>query len=133
VRRRLNRLSLRIRLTVAFAGAAAVLLAGIGTFVVWRVQVGLDAELDHALRLRAAELAELEPTDPKLQGVLDAAGQPAQLLTSDGRVLASVRVRGAKPMVGLREPESPGTQRRGPREAGRGVTRRRTYGLTENE
>jgi hypothetical protein len=54
----LNRLPLRIRLTVAFAGAAAVLLAAIGTVVVLRVQSGLDAELDHALRLRAGELAE---------------------------------------------------------------------------
>lgn len=34
----LNRLPLRIRLTVAFAGAAAVLLAAIGTFSLLRVE-----------------------------------------------------------------------------------------------
>ena len=90
--RALNRLSLRLRLTLAFAGAAAVLLAGIGTFVVLRVQAGLDGELDHALRLRAAELAERSGDVAGLRGIIDAAGQPAQVLGADGRVLVSVRV-----------------------------------------
>jgi two-component system OmpR family sensor kinase len=95
----LNRLSLRIRLTVAFAGAAAVLLAGIGTFILLRVQSGLDAELDHALRLRAGELAERSADLPALRAIIDAAGQPAQLIALDGRVLASVRVKGARSML----------------------------------
>lgn len=95
----LNRLSLRLRLTVAFAGAAAVLLAGIGAFILLRVQSGLDAELDHALRLRAAELNDRSGDVPGLRGILDAAGQPAQLLSNDGRVLASVRVVGAASLL----------------------------------
>jgi signal transduction histidine kinase len=93
--RALNRLSLRLRLTLAFAGAAAVLLAGIGTFVVLRVQAGLDGELDHALRLRAGELAERAGDLRRVGGIIDAAGQPAQVLDGSGRVLASVRVHGA--------------------------------------
>jgi signal transduction histidine kinase len=96
----LNRLSLRIRLTLAFAGAAAVLLAGIGTFIFLRVASGLDAELDHSLRLRASELAERAKDPQQLRAGMDAAGQPAQLMTMDGRVLASVRVNGAKPLIG---------------------------------
>jgi two-component system, OmpR family, sensor kinase len=97
----LNRLSLRVRLTVAFAGAAAILLAGIGTFVVWRVQTGLDAELDHALRLRAAELAEVAGDLPRAGGTIDAAGQPAQVLSADGRVLvAASENRAPTPLIG---------------------------------
>jgi signal transduction histidine kinase len=98
----LNRLSLRLRLTVAFAGAAALLLGGIGAFVVLRVQSGLDAELDHALRLRAAELSDRSGDLPALPGILDAAGQPAQLLSADGSVLASVRVAGGRSLLAPR-------------------------------
>jgi signal transduction histidine kinase len=97
--RALNRLSLRLRLTLAFAGAAAVLLAGIGTFIVWRVQTGLDSELDHALRLRAGELAEGARDLARANAIIDGAGQPAQVLDADGRVLASVRVPGRRPLV----------------------------------
>jgi two-component system, OmpR family, sensor kinase len=96
----LNRRSLRLRLTLAFAGAAAVLLAGIGTFIVLRVQTGLDAELDHALRLRAGELAEAADDLPKAHAIIDAAGQPAQVLDRNGRVLVSERVIGVKPLIG---------------------------------
>jgi len=97
--RALNRLSLRLRLTLAFAGAAAVLLAGIGTFVVLRVQAGLDGELDHGLRLRAAELAERSGDVAGLHAIIDAAGQPAQVLDPGGRVLASVRVAGGASLL----------------------------------
>jgi signal transduction histidine kinase len=97
--RALNRLSLRLRLTLAFAGAAAVLLAAIGTFVVLRVQAGLDGELDHALRLRAGELAERSSDEDALRTVIDAAGQPAQVLAPDGRVLVSVWVPGGASLL----------------------------------
>ena len=96
----LNSLPLRVRLTVAIAGAAAALLAGIGTFVVVRVQVGLDDQIDHALRLRAAELTEVSADSARARAVIDAAGQPGQVLTTDGRVLVSVRVPGDRPLVG---------------------------------
>jgi two-component system OmpR family sensor kinase len=96
----LNRLPLRIRLTLAFAGAAAVLLAGIGTFIVVRVQAGLDATLNHALRLRAGELAEVSGDLEHARAIIDAAGQPAQVLSSDGRVLVSERVKDVKPLIG---------------------------------
>ena len=39
--RRLNRLSLRLRLTLVFAGASLLLLAGIGTFLYLEVKSGL--------------------------------------------------------------------------------------------
>src|SRR3954469_21110796 len=98
--RALNRLPLRLRLTLVFAGAAALLLGGIGPFIYLRVKAGLDGELDHSLRLRAAQLVPLSRMPSRLRADLDAAGQPAQLLSRDGRVLASVRVRDAKPLLG---------------------------------
>ena len=94
--RALNRLPLRLRLTLAFTGAAAVLLAGIGAFVLLRVQSGLDGELDHALRLRADELAESTRDLTREHAIIDAAGQPAQVLDADGRVLVSEEVTGAR-------------------------------------
>jgi signal transduction histidine kinase len=97
--RALNDLPLRLKLTLAFAGAAAVLLAAIGTFVVWRVQIGLDSELDHTLRLRAAELAESSGDLKQIDAIIDAAGQPAQVLDQNGNVLASVRVPSGRPLV----------------------------------
>ena len=100
MRRRLRRLPLRIRLTLAFAGAAAILLGGIGGFIFLRVKAGLDGELDHSLRLRAGELAKRARHPGQLRAGLDAAGQPAQLMTMDGRVLASVRVKDARPLIG---------------------------------
>jgi two-component system, OmpR family, sensor kinase len=100
VRRQLNRLPLRIRLTLAFAGAAAVLLAAIGGFIFLRVKSGLDDELDHSLRLRASELVKRANDPRQLRAGLDAAGQPAQLLTRDGRVIVSTRVKHAKPLIG---------------------------------
>ena len=100
MRRQLNRLPLRIRLTLAFAGAAAVLLAAIGGFIFLRVKAGLDDELDHSLRLRADELVQRAKDPRQLRAGLDAAGQPAQLLTRDGRVTVSTRVKHAKPLIG---------------------------------
>jgi two-component system OmpR family sensor kinase len=100
VRRHLNQLPLRIRLTLAFAGAAAVLLAAIGAFIFLRVKSGLDDELDHSLRLRAAELVQRAKDPRQLRAGLDAAGQPAQLMTRDGRVIVSTRVKRAKPLIG---------------------------------
>ena len=40
---RLARLPLRVRLTLAFAGASAILLAAVGTFIFFEVHSGLDA------------------------------------------------------------------------------------------
>ena len=91
---------LRIRLTLAFAGAAAVLLAAIGAVIFLRVKSGLDDELDHSLRLRASELVQRAKDPRQLRAGLDAAGQPAQLLTRDGRVIVSTRVKHAKPLIG---------------------------------
>jgi two-component system, OmpR family, sensor kinase len=87
----MSRLPLRIRLTLAFAGATAVLLGAVGVFVFFEVKSGLDASLDASLAARAAQYARLaaRPDGGALRRALSIEGEPAQLLTADGRVLAA--------------------------------------------
>jgi two-component system OmpR family sensor kinase len=85
------RLPLRVRLTLAFAFVSAILLAGVGVFIFLQVKSGLDASLDASLRTAAGQYARLvaEPTRGPLRRALAVEGDPAQLLSADGRVLAA--------------------------------------------
>ncbi len=89
----LGRLSLRLRVTLAFAGAMALLLGALGLFVYARVQSGLDRSLSEGLRSRAEDVRALVL---QANSGLQEAGQSslatpgerfAQILTTDGRVL----------------------------------------------
>jgi signal transduction histidine kinase len=51
--------SLRLKLGAAFAGAMAVLLAGLGLFIHARFQAGLDRSLDEGLHSRAGDVRAL--------------------------------------------------------------------------
>lgn len=51
--------SLRLKLSAAFAGAMAVLLAGLGLFIYARFQAGLDRSLNESLRSRASDVRVL--------------------------------------------------------------------------
>jgi two-component system, OmpR family, sensor kinase len=52
----------RLRLTLAFAVAMALLLAAAGAFLYFRVQSALDEQLDEGLRARSADVAALVRT-----------------------------------------------------------------------
>jgi two-component system OmpR family sensor kinase len=54
-----NRLPIRVRLTLAFAVAMAIVLAGVGAFVYLRVEQSLTEQLDEGLERRAEALAPL--------------------------------------------------------------------------
>ena len=56
-RRRVRRLPIRVRVTLGFAGAMAVLLAGLGLFVYVRYASQLDEAIDQGLRSRVDEVA----------------------------------------------------------------------------
>ncbi len=99
---------MRVRLTLAFAAASAVLLAGAGVYIFIEVKDGLDASLDSSLRARAAEYSRLArpPDGGPLRRALAVEGEPAQLLDARGNVLAaSPRASGAPLLEGrhLRE------------------------------
>ncbi len=89
----MSRLPIRARVTVAFGGAMAVLLAGLGTFVYLRFEAHLNATIDQGLRSRADEVAALaDERDSGLRdsnpGALSESDDSfAQLLSPSGRLL----------------------------------------------
>lgn len=100
--RRLRRLSVRIRVTLALTAVMAVVLAATGLFVYLRLASELDATVDQGLRARAGDLGALvENRQVSLTSVgrslLTEEGENlAQVLTSSGRLVDSTpTLRGA--------------------------------------
>jgi two-component system OmpR family sensor kinase len=89
----LARLSLRLKMTLVFAAAMALLLGALGLFVYGRVQGGLDRSLSQGLRSRAEDVGALVmQADSGLrqagQSSLATPGERfAQILRTDGAVL----------------------------------------------
>ena len=89
----LRRLPIRLRLTLAFAAAMALVLAGTGAFVYFRMENALDQSVDQGLRSRASDLTALVRQAD--EGLTQAGRSPltergeniAQILGSDGTVL----------------------------------------------
>lgn len=88
---RRSSLPLRVRLTLAFALASALLLGAVGTFIYLQVKSGLDASLDASLRARSTEFSNLAGDHGRapLRRALAVESEPAQLLDADGTVLAA--------------------------------------------
>jgi two-component system, OmpR family, sensor kinase len=99
----MSRLPVRLRLTLAFGVAMAVVLSALGALLYSRVRHSLDQQLDAGLRVRAAALTDL---------VRDGRGRPlaerftsadpdefAQLLTADGTPLAVTDPQIAEPII----------------------------------
>jgi signal transduction histidine kinase len=93
---RFVRLPIRVRLTIAFVGVMAVVLAAIGAFVYAQIQSDLDAQVDNALLSEAQDVgtlvevgrvAAINRSGLGLAQVYDAAG---------GLVGSSLKVRGAR-------------------------------------
>jgi two-component system, OmpR family, sensor kinase len=93
---RLNRLPLRARLTLAFTGVMAVLLAGAGIALSVLVAHNLDSTIDDGLEARAADAAAFVRTS----GGLARTGEAyAQVLTPTGRVLETTPGAGERPLL----------------------------------
>lgn len=90
---RFNRLPVRLRVTLAFAGVMAVLLAATGLFVYLRLAAELDATIDQNLRSRAGDVTALiKQADSGLaqagRSPLTEQGQSfAQILNASGRIV----------------------------------------------
>ncbi|MHB8531204.1 MAG: ATP-binding protein [Solirubrobacteraceae bacterium] len=93
IRRRIAHLGLRLRLTLVFAGAMAVLLAALGTFLYHGFEGSLDRSLNEGLRARAEDVRALvNQADSGLsqagRSSLATPGERfAQILASHARVL----------------------------------------------
>jgi signal transduction histidine kinase len=100
----LRRLSIRAKLTAAFAAALLLVLALAGLFVYLRVSSGLTEALDDGLEARVndveALIARSPDRPPKLAGGLFEGEEGfAQILTPDGKVIASTLQPGAGPAI----------------------------------
>jgi two-component system OmpR family sensor kinase len=85
-----TRLPIRLRLTVVFVAVMSVVLLVIGLFLFYRTRSDLDAAINQALRAREGNLRASAAAAPTGRGPAIPPGEnDAQLLTIDGRILAS--------------------------------------------
>jgi two-component system, OmpR family, sensor kinase len=106
----LGRLSIRAKLTIAFAAALVLVLALAGLFVYLRVESGLTETIDDGLKARANDVqAALDGSGtrpPKLSGGLFEGEEGfTQILTPRGRVVASTLPPGSGPALDPAEVE----------------------------
>lgn len=92
----LRRIPVRLKLTLMFAGATAVLLSALGVSLYFRFQSGLDQAVNQQLRAHASEIAGAELAARPGSEPLRARRGTAQVLDRYGRVIDS--------SVGLPEP-----------------------------
>jgi heavy metal sensor kinase len=96
----MSRLPIRVRLTMVFAAAAAVVLAGAGWFVYQHVATDLANNLDQSLRSRAQDLSALVLRGGSLRAtaspLVERGESFAELVAADGRVLDSTAPIGHK-------------------------------------
>ena len=91
----MNRIPIRLRVTLAFAVVMAIVLFAVGLFVYLRLESQLDESLETALRSRATEVSALardsggrlsaSDTDP----LVEQDESFAQILTPEGRIVDS--------------------------------------------
>jgi two-component system, OmpR family, sensor kinase len=90
-----SRIPIRIKVTMAFAIALAIVLAGIGSFLYLEFRAGLDRSIDQGLRTRAGDVTALvKQADTGLTqsgaSPLTARGESfAQILTASGQIFDS--------------------------------------------
>lgn len=100
---RLDRLPIRVKLTLAFAGVMAVLLGGLALLLDLRFGAGLDDGIRASLQARAADLAAVaRASGAQLANrppLAESSGGFAQILDAHGRVLDSTPTVGAHPLL----------------------------------
>src|SRR6478736_108102 len=93
----LSRMPLRFKLTLAFTGVMAVLLAIAGFALSLLVAQNLDSTIDDGLNARARDAAAVIQSD---RGLLADTGEPyAQKLTTLGVVVDTTTGAGAMPLI----------------------------------
>ncbi len=91
----MTHLPIRVRVTLAFAGVMAIVLAAVGFFVYLRLEAQLNESIDNGLRSRATELTALvQGSGERLSGstadpLIELDESFAQILDAQGEVLDS--------------------------------------------
>jgi signal transduction histidine kinase len=101
---RLSHLPVRIRVTLAFGAAMAVVLGATGLFLYLRLDSELNATIDQGLRSRADDIAALLRTEPaesvRGRGPVSGQGESlAQIMDSNGRILDASAGLTGKPLL----------------------------------
>ena len=101
---------IRLRVTLAFTVAMAVLLVAIGFFLYLRLESQLDESIDNGLRSRAGEVGALARTtepglDSRRASLIEQDESFAQVLTRDGHVLDSTPQLRGRPVLSSGELE----------------------------
>ncbi|HET6998409.1 MAG TPA: ATP-binding protein [Solirubrobacterales bacterium] len=104
----MSRVPIRLRVTLAFTGAMALLLVAVGLFLYLRLESQLDESIDNGLRSRAGEVGALARTTETGLGshrapLIEQDESFAQVLTKAGRVLDSTPQLGNRPVLGAAE------------------------------
>lgn len=95
-------LPIRLRVTLAFTAAIALVLAGFGLFLYLRSAEQLDESVDDTLELRSADLAALVPNADGFRvavQTLDPEDSFAQILAADGEPVFSTAQLGSEPVL----------------------------------
>ena len=101
----MTRLPIRLRLALSFAGAAAVLLAAVGTFGYVRLSVGLSHDLDLELRQRAQDLivpvsrSHASLTRLAGTGFVEHGESFVEIVTPSGRVVDATATLKGRPLL----------------------------------
>ena len=105
----MSRLPIRVKLTLAFAGVMAVVLAATGLFVYLRLDSELDASLNNGLRSRASDVRTLvhdgnaSPAEAGRSPLGEAGETFAQVLDARGQVVNATRQLQGRPLLRGRE------------------------------
>jgi two-component system OmpR family sensor kinase len=100
-----TRLPIRLRLALSFAGAAAVLLAAVGTFGYVRLSAGLSHDLDLELRQRAQDLivpvsrSHASLTRLAGTGFVEHGESFVEIVTPSGRVVDATATLKGRPLL----------------------------------
>lgn len=101
----MNRLPIRLRLALSFAGAAAVLLAAVGAFGYVRLSAGLSHDLDLELRQRAQDLivpvsrSHASLTRLAGTGFVEHGESFVEIVTPSGRVVDATATLKGRPLL----------------------------------
>jgi YD repeat-containing protein len=96
------RVPIRLRLTIAFVGVIAVMLAATGTFLYVRFARDLEDTIDAGLSARVTDVLALSREETAVDQLLADSGERyAQTYVADGRVLASTRRMGRRRLLSV--------------------------------
>jgi len=97
----MRRLPIRLRVTLAFAAAMAVLLAALGWFVYARFDSELSEQIDQSLRTHGDDIAALVAGGQLTENskLLGREESSAQILTPGGRIYATTPQLGRNPQI----------------------------------